>query len=223
MDELLSKLDRLGFIDPVAAADEILNLPIMTDKADQKNRDWHEFEQNDPSEREIAAVFREAADADDPDAVLKSHGRLYLTIAKGRMRRRVTPNLVKKNSSPLSVSPNGSPAPDADEQSRLRKACDELAHYFDLIAPRPGRPQKEELDAALIELAEIFARHTNNSGPLFALPFAEDSRFIKFAELALRQAKFRFEEGTRAALSSRWRMLCKPRERRLSVKANNQQ
>lgn len=74
---------------------------------------------------------------------------------------------------------------------------------------RRGRQQKGDLDAAMSLLADVYLRLTGCSGSEIDIKFAPNSRFIRFAVLALEPAAQHFEV-TPGALSERWRRRVRP-------------
>ena len=91
------------------------------------------------------------------------------------------------------------------ERDDVCEMAERLAQYHQQFVRR-GRPRKGDLDAAMIDLADIFLRYTRSPIPWREVPYADESLFIQFAVLALEPAAEYFEVSG-SALSGRWERL----------------
>lgn len=106
------------------------------------------------------------------------------------------PSLVRDNWADLSNA-------DRDE---VFQAIEELLVYFELQVRR-GPPNKDEMDAALWCIVEIWAEQTRCrdkiADPPYKIAHKEISQFIQFATIAMQHCGDK-SETSRFALSRRW-------------------
>ena len=166
---------------------------------------WHEFRSAAPSHKKLAAGFRAMADAPNPLDPSVCTGDLEPEL-NALIRTRWAPRWKREGptSEPSLRSLNWDTLSEA-ERADVRAMADHLAQYHQQFVRR-GRPRKGDLDAAMIDLDDIFLSYTRSPIPRHEVPYADESLFIQLAVLALEPAAEHFEVSG-SALSGRWERL----------------
>lgn len=162
--------------------------------------------EEEPSDAERAALFREAAEASDPIATL-SRDRFALAQLKRRARRH-SGSLKYRN---LCLRPDFEILPfnamSAEEQEVMYEHLHHLKAYH-VSTVKLGRPENSSLNTVLISLGEIFVSLAGLNFHEFELPYSPESRFIKFATIAT-APWFHPNFLAAGSLSIRWKRLKK--------------
>lgn len=164
---------------------------------------WYELTDVNPDHKGLAAAFDKAAEAVDPIAATMADDRLRARV-NGAIRNRWSSRWrrLRKNFEPSFRMVDWDLLGE-DERSEIREMLRHLAR-FERQFVRRGRVQKSSLDDALRSIAEDYLRWTGDDRRhLCALAYAPESRFIKFATLALKPAGQPFEVSPQA-LGRRW-------------------
>ena len=168
---------------------------------------WHEFTSDAPTYVRLAAGYKamaKAADPLDPEACTRE----LRPGMSAQMRVRWLPNWRRQG---LDAEPSVQTV-DWDllsiaEQTEIREMARHLSRFHPSFVRR-GRPHKGDLDAALRGLADLFLRYSLSQAHPDSLPYAEESRFIQFAVLALSPAAAWFETANWPF--ARWMRVVKP-------------
>ena len=164
---------------------------------------WAEAAQFDTRPRELVKALRTAADAQNPledgliprDAISRVNKKLRAAWG-ARLSvegRPYEPSLRTLRWSDLTSA----------EQHELRAILSELASFLQTYV-RVGPPKRDDLDTALIDLAQIWIEQTGQTRPIESLEANRNSRFVRFASQALLPAVGHFG-GSVDAVSNRWR------------------
>jgi hypothetical protein len=165
---------------------------------------WHEFADAEPRHTDMAKAFENAARSEDPiSAALASDSvaaRLSASIYNRwaprwrRERKPTRPSIQSVDWASLSDS----------EQTEIRRMLQHLAN-FERQFVRKGRPRNTRLSTALYIISENYLQWTHDyQSHIWQLPYNSESRFIRFAHIALTPVGQHFETSP-AALSRRWR------------------
>lgn len=205
MATLLRRASGGQAIDVEALQEELLSLVYAIGLAYDGSEDeevWLELAAEEPSHAALAEGFSQAIDADNPlaSAVLRLDLRPELS---GRIRKRW---LTRRTSERRNAEPTLRHIEweflNEAEREEIREMLRDLAEYHRSFVRR-GRVQKTELDTALLGLAEIFLQYSGLPLAEHQIPYSINSRFIRFAVLALEPAGQYFEVSPQA-LSRRW-------------------
>ncbi len=140
-------------------------------------------EEEELSDAQLAAVFRDASLADDPIAVISSE---YTTFTRLKLHLRsrehsrqyrkdgCRPDLIDKSWSSMSEA----------ERATVLNGIRHLAQYYDSQVPRV-RPKNNRLDTALFDLAGTFVSLAGLTKHQSELPHSVESQFIQFCTLAI--------------------------------------
>ena len=143
---------------------------------------WSMAEEEEPSNAQLAAVFRDASLVDDPIAAVSSafmaFARLKLHLRSREHSRQYRkdgcrPDLIDKSWSSMSEA----------ERATVLNGIRHLAQYYDSQVPR-ARPKNNRLDTALFELAGVFVDFAGLTKHQSELPHSVESQFIQFCTLA---------------------------------------
>jgi hypothetical protein len=209
-----NKLDQLlrllGFADPSAAIEEFSSLaPIVGQPSSEAESYWDFLEYEEPSNKDIAERLREAEAANDPLVLLTGEFGFLRGALNASMRRRWSSASARNAGHPKSLARISWTELGEESRDDVRRAILALAQYHDRFVSGLGRPVKDRINQLLLQLAEIFARHTGFQGSYMELPASPNSRFIRFAEAVLEASQFDKSERTAKALARRWHRLRK--------------
>lgn len=173
---------------------------VLRDRLNEVLRRYREA--TSPPETETERLFREASNI-PPDVAKRLRGIKKLSTSLARALR-ISPPARRALEKVISNEP-------IDGKRKARQAAsqiDLLANWSSLALgeKRSGAKRDQNLDTALIGLADIYVDHFPVSELVEKLPTAENSHFIRFCAECLSYAKKEgavLEEG----LSKRWREL----------------
>jgi len=160
---------------------------------------------SEPSHKKLSKIFGKLMNAENPFAAEFLTNLVVSEIAaqvRGKWERRTPPSesalrrLQKRDVTLFSPS----------EVDDVRRAAERLAIYHENMSANQTS-RRNDLDTLLVELADIFARHTRFEWDRFELGKAERSRFIQFAKTALTSFFDDTTEISPNALYSRWQRL----------------
>jgi len=203
---LSNAIERFGFIDPEDAVEDIEDLinNCIGDISTDKGKIWREFSPGRPDYKQNANSFLEASKAQNPLSSLASH-RLLRTKLRSRLRTVWAGQTFRKNGFPPELADNNwEDLPDRVQISIKSEL--ELLASREQAKVRRGRPQKNNLDALVQGLADIFASQTGYSWHIDSLPHALESRFIQFAFYVL-DGHVGASECSELALARRWKRI----------------
>lgn len=200
----LSKtLERFKFLDPEGAVVEIEDLitNCIGNISTKAGKVWKEFSSDRTNYKQNAKVYLEAEKSLNPLAALANH-RLLRTKLRSRLRTIWSGQRYRNDGFPSELERiNWDDLPDK-VQSSVRSELEVLAAR-EQTKVRRGRPQKNNLDALVDGLADIFASQTGHSLHINELPHAVESRFIQFASSVL-AGRITYSECTEVAIARRW-------------------
>lgn len=168
---------------------------------------WKELEEGSPTEKQLSDAYWAMAEAPNPldPSVCTSELRSGMN-AQLRVRGLSSWRDCDGPTLPTVQTLDWNALPDTDKEE-IRAMARHRADYHHRHRVKPQRPRDAALDTAMYELAEIFLRHTGKSGIFEDVPHAIESRFIKFAVLALEPLSAHYEVRKDKALSRRWQRL----------------
>jgi hypothetical protein len=204
-EHLTKTIERLNFCDPTMAIVEINDLinSCVGDNSTSSGKIWKEFSSDRPNYKQYAKILLEASGSLDPLATLSNH-RLLRTKLRSRLLTIWAGQKYRKRGYPSELeSNNWDDLPDK-VQSSVRSELKLLASRERAKVHR-GRPRKNDLDALVEGLADIFASQTGHSLHIDRLAHAVESQFIQFATDALAGAGYVDDsERTGVAIARRW-------------------
>ena len=162
---------------------------------------WKEFSTDRPDYKQNAQTYLKAATSPDPLAALTSH-RLLRTKLRSRLRTIWSGQKYRKNDFPPELASSNWDNLSDEVQSSVKTELKHLAAR-ERAKVRRGRPQKNNLDALVGGLADIYASQTGHSLHSNELPHAAESRFIQFASSVL-AGRITYSECTEVAVARRW-------------------
>lgn len=166
---------------------------------------WGLLDEEELSTREMAALFRDAAEAEDPLACLGERSSTARARLNAWMRVRWAARAARAAGHPSSLVGLTWPSLSDSAREMVREGMLQLARH-DAAWVRKGAPSKNRTDTVLDGLAEIFARHTGFTEHHQALPHATRSHFIQFVLMILRP-HLSLTELEPGAISKRWKRL----------------
>jgi hypothetical protein len=187
---------------------DILHGLALAQDGSERSAAWHDLNDASPGHKDLAAAFDKAAEADDPIEVARADSNVG-TRLNGALQNRWLSRWrrEKRNLEPTLRSITWEWL-DEGERSEVREMLRDLAR-FERRFVRRGRIQKAALDDALLSIAEEYLRWTGDyHRHVRQLAHAPESRFIKFATLALQPAGLHFEVSPEA-LGRRWSRIVK--------------
>jgi hypothetical protein len=187
---------------------QLLDLIIAVGRADDGSEAaawFREAGKNEPSNADLAAQFRQIAEAEDPLNPNICHG-LALTALNAAARRRWTSRQRQRPMNrPDPLRDITSDFLSTDEIAEVREMALHLATYHQSFI-RSGRSKDQDQDTLLEGIAEIFIRFADLRCHPHALPHAANSSFVRFAYLAMRPF-FAQTEASKSAIAKRWKRL----------------
>ena len=139
-------------------------------------------EEEELSDAQLAAVFRDASLVDDPIAVVSSEYMAFTRLKLHLRNREHSRQYRKDGCRPDLIDEPWSTMSEA-ERATVLDSIRHLAIYFKSQVPR-ARPKNNRLDTALFELAGIFVSLAELTKHQSELPHSVESQFIQFCTLA---------------------------------------
>jgi len=201
--DLSKVVERFNFLDPDDAVVEIEDLinNCIGHISTIEGKHWKEFTSDRPNYKQNAKIYLEAAETLNPLSALANH-RLLRTKLRSRLRTLWAGQKYRENAYPPELEHNNWDELPDEVQSSIRSELKLLATR-EQAKIRRGRPPKNDLDALVEGLADIFASQTGHSLHIDKLPHAVESRFISFASSVL-AGRITYSESTEVALARRW-------------------
>ena len=200
-------LVRFRLSDPEAAAREISDLleGVFGPFEPEAAMIWGLLDEEELSAQEMAALSREAAEAEDPLACLGERSNTVRARLNAWMRMRWAARDARAAGHPSSLVGLTWSALSDGARKMVREGLLHLAIYNGAQVRR-GQPRKNRTDTVLDGLAEIYARHTGFTEHHQALPHAERSHFVQFVREILRP-HLPLTELEPGAIGNRWKRL----------------
>lgn len=201
--DLPKAINRFNFLDPKGAIVDIEDLinSCVGDNSTSSGKIWKEFSSDRTNYKQNTTIYLEAAVSLNPIAALANH-RLLRTKLRSRLRTIWAGQKYRKNGYPPELEDKNWDDLSDEVQNSVRSELKLLAAR-ERAKVRRGRPQKNDLDALVEGLADIFASQTAHSWHIIELPHAVESRFIQFASSVL-EGCITYSECTELALARRW-------------------
>lgn len=195
--------------DPEAAACEISDLleGVFGPFEPEAAMIWGLLDEKELSAQEMAALFREAAEAEDPLACLGERSNTVRAQLNAWMRMRWAARDARTAGHPSSLVGLTWSSLSDNAREMVREGLLHLARH-EATWVRQGAPAKNRTDTVIDGLAEIYARYTGFTEHHQALPHAKRSHFVQFV-LTILRPHLPLTELEPGAISKRWKRLKK--------------